>query len=72
MKRQKLIGFVSCIVLICLCGACVGVSVTGDKCASVKNPNISKNKGYIGYTPLANGIYVTETELLKYWEIPMK
>lgn len=58
------------IALLCLCSGCVGVAVTGDKSAVVNNPNVSKNKGYIGNAPLAPDTHVTESELLKYWGSP--
>jgi len=70
MKNQSVINWIVGITLICLCSGCVGVSVTGDRSAEVKNPNISKNKGYIGHDPLDSHNRVTETELLKYWGHP--
>jgi hypothetical protein len=70
MRRRQIIECVACIVLMCLCGGCVGVVVTGDSGAAVNGPNISKEKGYIGHTPLAPDTYVTETELLQYWGTP--
>lgn len=72
MKKRTKIKQVSFIALICLCSGCVGVSVTGDKSAVVNNPNISKNKGYIGHTPLAPNRLVAESEVVKYWGSPDK
>lgn len=70
MKSQQIIRLIVSAVVLFLLSGCAGVSVTGDKSAVVKNPNISQEKGYIGYTPLAEDIYITETELLKYWGNP--
>ena len=70
MINKKIVIFTTCIICIFLCGGCFGIVVQGDKSAIVNNPNISKDKGYIGNFSLKPNTYVTEAELIKYWGSP--